>query len=93
MASDDHPSFLEASNMMSEKEKGNNGRADAIESAQLTSIESFSHLDEKKILRKVSLAGDFSDFSYQYVDINSQADGSPLDPNAGSSLLTFVSRP
>lgn len=68
---------------------GDMDRIDAKATAPGTTLASFSHLDEKKILRKVS--SEESDETWEILTVN--LDGYPIDSHAGSSLPPLVPRP
>jgi hypothetical protein len=63
-------------------------RIDAIAEAPETTMESFAHLDEKKILRKVR---------WYYCHLRTAAyiylDGHATDPHVGGAIPLIVSRP
>lgn len=61
-------------------------RIDALAMAQGTTLESFAHLDEKKILRKVGRRWWFS----IETGLTSREDGPASDPDACASLSSFV---
>ena len=66
---------------------------DALATAPETTLETFAHLDEKKILRKVRMHRNCAVSDYPGLFLTNSPDGPSADPHARPPLLALLPRP